>query len=101
MQGNATRKDWNEVCLVTSEEETYIIGNPPYYGSRKQDQEQKDDLKRVFINNYKSLDYVTAWFYKGANFIKDKNAELAFVSTNSICQGLHVELIWNRLLDKK
>lgn len=98
-QGNATRVDWNAVCPITEKDEVYVIGNPPYYGSRKQNQEQKDDLKLVFGKDYKSLDYVTAWFYKGANYIKDKNAKYAFVSTNSICQGLLVTLLWNRILN--
>src|SRR5690606_8861619 len=98
-QGNATRRDWNEVCPISSTDEVYVIGNPPYYGSRKQNHEQKDDLKLVFGKDYKSLDYVTAWFYKGANYIKDKNAKYAFVSTNSICQGLLVTLLWNRILN--
>ena len=100
-QGNATRSDWNEVCPITEKDEVYVIGNPPYYGSRKQNQEQKDDLKLVFGKDYKSLDYVTAWFYKGANYIKEKNAKCAFVSTNSICQGLLVTLLWNRILSLK
>lgn len=98
-QGNATRRDWNEICPISAKDEVYVIGNPPYYGSRKQNQEQKDDLKLVFGKDYKSLDYVTAWFYKGANYIKDKNAKYAFVSTNSICQGLLVTLLWNRILN--
>src|SRR5690554_1360804 len=98
-QGNATRVDWEIACPISSTDEVYVIGNPPYYGSRKQNQEQKDDLKLVFGKDYKSLDYVTAWFYKGANYIKDKNAKYAFVSTNSICQGLLVTLLWNRILN--
>jgi len=97
-QGNATRRNWNEVCPISNKDEVYVIGNPPYYGSRKQNQEQKDDLKLVFGKDYKSLDYVTAWFYKGANYIKDYNAKCAFVSTNSICQGLLVTLLWDRIL---
>lgn len=97
-QGNATRVDWKSVCPITEKDEVYVIGNPPYYGSRKQNQEQKDDLKLVFGKDYKSLDYVTAWFYKGANYIKGKNAKYAFVSTNSICQGLLVTLLWDRIL---
>lgn len=98
-QGNATRVDWTVACPISATDEVYVIGNPPYYGSRKQNQEQKDDLKLVFGKDYKSLDYVTAWFYKGANYIKDKNAKCAFVSTNSICQGLLVTLLWNRILN--
>lgn len=95
---NATRENWNNACPITKGDEVYIIGNPPYYGSRKQNEEQKDDLKLVFKKNYKSLDYISAWFYKGANYIKGFNAKYAFVSTNSICQGLLVDITWNRIL---
>lgn len=97
-QGNATRVDWNSVCPITEKDEVYIIGNPPYLGSRNQDKDQKEDLKLVFKNNYKSLDYVSAWFYKGSKYIKGFNAKCAFVSTNSICQGLLVDITWSRIL---
>lgn len=96
--GNATRVNWKTVCPVAEKDEIYIIGNPPYYGSRKQSKEQKDDLEAVFKIKYKSLDYVASWFYKGGNYIKGINAKCAFVSTNSICQGLLVGLIWDRVL---
>ncbi len=99
-QGNATRKNWNEVCPISKEDEVYIIGNPPYNGSRKQNQEQKDDLKFVFRTNFKSLDYIASWFYKGAQYIKGNNAKCAFVSTNSICQGDLVAHTWPRILSE-
>ncbi len=99
-QGNAARVDWKTVCPISDKDEVYVIGNPPYYGSRKQNQEQKDDLRLVFGNDYKSLDYVAAWFYKGAKYIELKNAKCAFVATNSICQGLLVSLVWSRVLSE-
>lgn len=101
VQGNATRENWREVCPIDLACEVYIIGNPPYYGSRKQNEEQKDDLKLVFKTNYKSLDYISAWFYKGANYINGFNAKCAFVSTNSICQGLLVDITWSRILNEE
>ncbi|MCT3941374.1 class I SAM-dependent DNA methyltransferase [Elizabethkingia anophelis] len=98
---NATRIDWKEVCpIVSNNEEIYIMGNPPYLGSRNQNEEQKEDLKVVFNTDYKSLDYIAAWFYKGSKYIKGNNAKCAFVSTNSICQGLLVGLTWSRILDE-
>ncbi len=99
-QGNATRIDWKTVCPITPNDEVYVIGNPPYLGSRNQDAEQKDDMKFVFQKDYKSLDYVSIWFYKGAKYIEGNNARLAFVSTNSICQGLLVALTWERILNE-
>ncbi len=95
---NAVRTNWETVCPKNLTDEIYIIGNPPYLGSRNQDEDQKEDLKAVFKTDYKSLDYVAAWFYKGAKYIDGYNAQLAFVSTNSINQGLLVELIWPRVL---
>lgn len=100
-QGNATRRDWNEVCPITEKDEVYVIGNPPYLGSRNQDKDQKDDMKLVFSKDYKSLDYIAAWFYKGANYIKGNNSKCAFVSTNSVCQGDQVALTWSRILSDK
>ena len=100
-QGNATRVDWNEICPIAATDEVYVIGNPPYLGSRNQDKAQKDDMKLVFSKDYKSLDYIAAWFYKGANYIKDMSAKCAFVSTNSVCQGDQVALTWSRILSDK
>jgi len=99
--GNAARTDWETVCPKQKDNEIYIIGNPPYLGSRNQDAEQKADMEAVFHKDYKSLDYVSIWFYKGAKYIEDANAQLAFVSTNSICQGLLVALTWQRILNDK
>lgn len=97
--GNAARINWEEVCPKNEGDEIYIIGNPPYLGSRNQDAEQKADMEFVFRKDYKSLDYVSIWFYKGAKFIRNCNAQLAFVSTNSVCQGLLVALTWPRILN--
>ncbi len=101
VQGNAARVDWKTVCPIDAESEVYIIGNPPYLGSRNQVKEQKDDMEFVFKKDYKSMDYVSIWFYKGAKFIENYNAQLAFVSTNSICQGLLVALTWTRILNEQ
>lgn len=97
--GNAARKNWEEVCPKNEGDEIYIIGNPPYLGSRNQDAEQKADMEFVFRKDYKSLDYVSIWFYKGAKYIENCNAQLALVSTNSVCQGLLVALTWPRILN--
>lgn len=94
--GNACRLDWNTVCPHDAEEEVYIMGNPPYLGSSMQNEEQKEDLEIVcgHFKNYKNLDYIASWFYKGAQYISGHNAKCAFVSTNSICQGDSVNLLW-------
>lgn len=100
--GNATQLDWGKYCLVSDNDEVYLISNPPYAGSSIESEDQKIDKSVVFkdIEGYKNLDYVSCWYKKGADFIVGRNAELAFVSTNSICQGEQVSLIWPYLLEK-
>jgi hypothetical protein len=98
VQGNATRLDWEQVCPKNRNDEVYILGNPPYLGSRNQSTENKEDMKIVFQKDYKSLDYICCWFYKASKYIQRYGAQFAFVSTNSICQGEQVALIWPRVL---
>ncbi len=110
VQGNACRIDWETVCpknVVTEQgrselAEVYILGNPPYLGSSMQSAEQKDDMALVCkgFENYKNLDYIACWFVKGAQFIAGGNAQFAFVSTNSICQGEQVALLWPKIFEK-
>lgn len=99
VHANAARVNWNEVCPNNGKDEIYLISNPPYLGSRVQNDEQKADLKPL-AENYKSLDYVSVWFIKGAQYILNSNAKLAFVSTNSITQGELVSALWKTILDE-
>jgi hypothetical protein len=120
--GNALRLDWLNICPPTGTGvkvladdlfrtpldqseidfeneggETYICGNPPYLGSTWQSAEQKDDLKAIFDHrskNWKSLDYVAGWFIKAADYGTHTPTVAAFVSTNSICQGQQVPILW-------
>ncbi|MGY2320723.1 class I SAM-dependent DNA methyltransferase [Pseudomonas azotoformans] len=81
--------------------ETYICGNPPYKGAREQLPEQKEDLRRIFdgvVKDWKSLDYVAGWFMKAAEYGEHANSVTAFVSTNSICQGQSVPILWPYIL---
>lgn len=100
--GNAATFDWEKACPKNENDEIYIIGNPPYLGARIQDEIQKSDIEFNFkgIKGYNNLDYISIWFYKGAKYIDGINAKLAFVSTNSICQGEQVSLFWPRILDR-
>lgn len=99
--GNATRVDWNEVCPNNGTDEIYLIGNPPYGGSKKQTAEQKEDYSFVFGDRpyNKNLDYIALWFVKGTDYIGDTKAQLAFVSTNSVVQGEHVGLMFPMIFD--
>jgi hypothetical protein len=101
--GNAARIDWENVCPKKEGDEIYIIGNPPYYGARKQDEEQKKDIALNFPNlkGANNLDYIFIWFYKGTKFIENINAKLGLVSTNSVCQGEQVSLLWPQILNEK
>jgi hypothetical protein len=82
--------------------ETYICGNPPYLGSKWQTDEQKTELKDIFesrTKGWKSLDYVSGWFLKAADYGTRTNTVAAFVSTNSICQGQQVPILWPLIFD--
>lgn len=124
--GNALRLDWLSICPPTATGvklhgddlfsttldqaqidfeneggETYICGNPPYSGSRKQTKHQKDDLSQLCgkrIPKWKSLDYVAGWFLKGKDYIERQPATFAFVCTSSNCEGLQVPVLWKELL---
>lgn len=100
--GNACRIDWNTVCPHTAEEEVFIFGNPPYLGARLQDDSQKQDMEIIFnkIKGYNNLDYIACWFYKGINYLENTKARCGFVSTNSICQGEQVSILWPYILSK-
>ncbi len=99
--GNACRLDWNTVCPHTADEEVYVMGNPPYVGSRNQNDSQKNDIDFTLsdISQSRRLDYIAIWFVKGAKFIKQlEKGKLAFVSTNSITQGEQTSILWNYIL---
>lgn len=83
-------------------DEIYLIGNPPYLGSSLQDKDQKAAMARVFkdFKNYKNLDFIAPWFNLGADYIDGTQAKLAFVSTNSICQGEQVALLWPYIFEQ-
>ena len=99
---NSARVDWNDICPNNGIEEIYVIGNPPYKGADKQTQFQRDDFKTYFKDDKISgnADYIAIWFIKGARYISNTNARLAFVSTNSVCQGEHVGLMFPKIFDK-
>jgi hypothetical protein len=98
--GNALTVDWESI--VPKNELSYILGNPPFLGSRVMSRTQKADVEKVFsgMKNYGELDYVTCWYRKAAEYMSGTNIEAAFVSTNSICQGLQVSILWPELCSK-
>lgn len=89
--------DQAEINFDNEGGEVYICGNPPYLGSTWQSKEQKADLQAIFekrAKSWKSLDYVAGWFMKAADYCSRNTAAAAFVSTNSICQGQQVPILW-------
>ena len=124
--GNALRLDWLSICPPTGTGvkmhgddlfstpldqaqidfeneggETYMCGNPPYAGLSSQTDEQKSDLKALFEDRsryWKSFDYVMGWFWKAFKYMQQQPSKVAFVSTNSICQGQLVPMFWPLVL---
>ncbi len=120
--GNALRLDWLSICPPTGSGvklraddlfstpldqaqidfeneggETYICGNPPYLGFSWQSAEQKSEVRDLVAGRAPSggfLDYVSGWFIKAADYGTHTNSATAFVSTNSICQGQQVPILW-------
>lgn len=98
-----TPSDQAEIDFENEGGETYICGNPPYLGSTWQSKEQKAEIKSVIAGRTKSpgfLDYVSGWFVKAADYLPNIIGGAAFVSTNSICQGQSVSILWPILYEK-
>lgn len=93
-EGNALRMDWNDV--LPAEKCDFIVGNPPFYGAKMQSDSQRADLAEVFhgAKNCKTVDYVSGWYIKAAEYMPPPRTRAAFVSTNSICQGEQVASVW-------
>ncbi len=101
VEENALRINWNDV--ISNNKCSYIMGNPPFVGSKYSDKEQKLDMDYVFENNskikYRTLDYVTCWFYLASKYILETEIKCAFVSTNSITQGEQTGIIWKPIIE--
>jgi hypothetical protein len=99
VHGNALRTDWHTV--VPNTKLSYILGNPPFLGSKYQSEQQREDIKLIFngINGAGVLDYVAAWYLKAARYIQNTAIKVAFVSTNSIAQGEQTGILWNELFN--
>lgn len=97
VNANALRIDWNDV--VSADEVDYVLGNPPFIGSSRLEDAQKEDRKAIFGKSAGLLDYVACWHKKAAEYMDGHRVRCAFVSTNSICQGQQVEPLWKPLFD--
>lgn len=99
--GNSLRIDWNEVCPNNGSDEIYIVGNPPFKGRKNRSDDQTSDMEAVFkkLKNFKNLDYVTSWFWKGSQYIAASNVKLALVSTSSVVQGIQVSILFPNIFE--
>lgn len=100
VNGDALELDWDNI--VSKNELSYILGNPPFIGSKIMKQNQRDQITREFDKSEGSgvLDYVTGWYVKAAKFIQNTDIKVAFVSTNSIVQGEQTSILWGQMLNK-
>lgn len=152
--GDALDLDWAQLCPPAQTH--YILGNPPFVGSKFINAEQRQSMERLLagagIQGGGVLDLVAGWYikaaqylsgssaaqanerkkaFKDAEFAKAKQASLidepaepgkslddifawaeqqdlaerekikvAFVSTNSICQGEQVGVLWGWMLQQ-
>lgn len=100
-QANALTKDWNDI--ITSDNLSYIIGNPPFKGKKTREKAQKEELEQLIGTDSDqpgNLDYVSGWFFKAARFIQGTKIKVSFVSTINITRGEQVSLLWKTLLEK-
>jgi len=119
IQGNALRTDWDSLIELLPwegktdrEQYDYILGNPPFIGSKMMTQQQRNEVGEMFdyVDGVGVMDYVTAWYAKAAKYLQkhyDPNVnsdfqrtKVSFVSTNSIAQGEQVGLLWQYLILK-
>jgi len=100
VHGDALETGWENV--VSKNDLSFILGNPPFIGSKIMKQSQRDQIVKQFDNADGSgvLDYVTGWYIKAAKFIQDTKIKVAFVSTNSIVQGEQTSILWGQMLNK-
>lgn len=99
-EGNALRVNWEDI--IPKNKLNYIMGNPPFNGTRTMQKQQKDDVLLVFGKNWKaynSMDYVACWYKKAAEYIDNTDISCGFVSTNSVVQGEQVPALWKPLFE--
>lgn len=97
---NALRHDWGSVLAPA--QCSYILGNPPFIGSKLLTPAQKEDVQLVFgkIPCVGVLDYVACWYRCCVRYCSsNRSIQCALVSTNSITQGEQVSALWPDLFN--
>jgi len=97
---DALEIDWKSV--LPAAECSYVLGNPPFGGSKYQSEKQRAQVKRVAAlgGSGGTLDFVTAWFIVAGDYIQGSKAKIGFVATNSITQGEQVAQLWPILFER-
>ena len=91
---DALEMDW--ASLIAPAECSYVLGNPPFGGAKYQSDKQRAQVRRIaqLGGSGGTLDYVTAWFIKAGEYLRQSRARIGFVATNSITQGEQVAQLW-------
>ena len=94
IHGDALETDWSGV--LPSGDCSFVLGNPPFVGAKYQTAEQRAQARGIAAlgKSGGTLDYVAAWFIKAGGYVKDSEARIGFVATNSITQGEQVAQLW-------
>lgn len=107
---DALKIDWSDV--ISPEKLNYILGNPPFLGSKLMTLEQRELAAKYVVprdktglvlprSNLGVLDFVAGWYMQAAVFMtQGRNIQAAFVSTNSITQGEQVPILWRSLINQ-
>ncbi|KAB2894418.1 MAG: class I SAM-dependent DNA methyltransferase [Bacteroidetes bacterium] len=101
--GDALEVDWRtDVLNQDPDAEWFILGNPPFIGSKMMTESQRSRIKQLFggVTGSGVMDFVTGWYVKAAQAIRGTTIRCAFVSTNSISQGEQVGILWKHLVQK-
>ena len=100
LPADALEVDWG--TLLAPNSCSYLLGNPPFGGSKYQSETQRAQVRRIaqLGGSGGTLDYVTAWFLKAGEYLRHSRARIGFVATNSITQGEQVAQLWPVLFDR-
>lgn len=98
VEGNALQLDWEKI--ISKKQLSYIMGNPPFVGGMYMSELQKKEIRKIFdeVKGAGEFDYVTGWYKKSVEYIRGTTIQVAFVSTNSICQGEQVTTFWKHMM---
>ncbi len=100
LPADALEIDWAD--LIAPGQCSYVLGNPPFGGAKHQSDKQRGQVRRIakLGGSGGTLDYVTAWFLKAGDYLRQSRARIGFVATNSITQGEQVAQLWPLLFGR-